>query len=88
MDWTVEFPGADGYAIVRTVGIFDVADHVRMITDIVTRPGWRPGMDVLFDHRALDFGGRTCGRCTRPGTTIAATTSASATAAPPSSCAR
>jgi hypothetical protein len=27
-----------------------------MIQDITTRPGWRPGMDVLFDHRALDLG--------------------------------
>jgi len=56
MRWTVELPGADGYALVTTSGVFDVSDHVEMIRDIVTRPGWRPGMDVLFDHRALDFG--------------------------------
>ena len=56
MRWTVELPGGDGYAVVTTSGVFNVADHVRMIQDIVTRPGWRPGMDVLFDHRALDFG--------------------------------
>ena len=55
MEWTVELPGADGYAVVTTSGIFGVSDHVRMTEDIVTRPGWRPGMDVLFDHRALDF---------------------------------
>ena len=56
MRWTVELPGGDGYAVVTTSGVFDVSDHVRMIQDIVTRPGWRPGTDVLFDHRALDFG--------------------------------
>ena len=56
MRWTVDLPGADGYAVVMTSGTFDVSDHVRMIDDIVTRPGWHPGMDVLFDHRALDFG--------------------------------
>ena len=56
MRWTVELPGAEGYAVVTTSGAFDVAGHVRMIEDITTRPGWRPGMDVLFDHRALDLG--------------------------------
>lgn len=56
MRWTVELPGAGGYAVVTTSGVFDVADHMRMIEDIITRPGWRPGTDVLFDHRALDFG--------------------------------
>lgn len=56
MRWKVELPGADGYAVVTTSGAFDVSDHARMIQDIVTRPGWRPGTDVLFDHRELDFG--------------------------------
>ena len=56
MRWTVELPEADGYAVVTTSGAFDVSDHLRMIEDVTTRPGWRPGMDVLFDHRALDLG--------------------------------
>jgi hypothetical protein len=55
MRWTVELPGPDGYAVVTTSGAFDVSDHERMIEDITTRPGWRPGTDVLFDNRALDF---------------------------------
>jgi hypothetical protein len=56
MHWTVELPGARGYAIVTTSGTFNVADHLRMIEDIVSRPGWSPGTNVLFDHRALSFG--------------------------------
>jgi hypothetical protein len=56
MYWSVQLPEADEYAIVTTSGTFSVADHLRMIEDIVTRPGWRPGTDVLFDNRALDFG--------------------------------
>jgi len=56
MHWTVELSGPDGYAVVTTSGRFDVSDHLRMIEDIVSRPGWRPGTDVLFDHRALSFG--------------------------------
>jgi len=55
MRWTVELPGDEGYGVVTTSGVFNASDHVRMIQDIVTRPGWRPGTDMLFDHRALDF---------------------------------
>jgi hypothetical protein len=57
MQWTVELPGDEGYGVVTTAGVFNVSDHARMIHDIVTRPGWRPGSDMLFDHRALDFSG-------------------------------
>lgn len=55
MQWEVELPGADGYGVVTTSGVFDASGHARMIEDITSRPDWRPGMDVLFDHRALDF---------------------------------
>jgi hypothetical protein len=57
MHWIVELPGGDDdYAIVTTSGTLNAADHLRMIEDIVTRPGWRSGMDVLFDNRGLSFG--------------------------------
>ena len=56
MEWTVEFDEARGVAIVTTRGVFDHADHARMVADIVGRPQWRPGHPVLFDHRRLDFG--------------------------------
>jgi hypothetical protein len=55
MHWTVDLSRAKGYAIVTTAGAFDVGDHLRMIEDIVGRPGWSPGTDVLFDHRGLSF---------------------------------
>jgi hypothetical protein len=55
MHWTVEFPEGDDYAIVTTSGTFTAADHLRMIEDIVSHPGWRSGTNVLFDDRALDF---------------------------------
>lgn len=55
MRWAVELPEAEGYGVVTTSGVFDASGHARMIEDITTRPGWRPGMDMLFDHRALDF---------------------------------
>lgn len=56
MEWTVEHRAAQDYVIVATRGPFALNDHARMIEDIVSRGFWHPGMAVLFDHRALDFG--------------------------------
>lgn len=55
MNWTVDLSRNRGYAIVTTSGSFTVEGHLRMIEDIVTRPGWSPGTNVLFDHRGLSF---------------------------------
>jgi len=57
VDWTVSFTELPGAAVVRTGGVFNVADHRRMVADIVGRQEWRPGYPILFDHRQLDFGG-------------------------------
>ena len=56
MQWQVERDSEHGFLVVRTSGRFDTASHRRMIEDIVTQTFWRPGTDVLFDHRAIDFG--------------------------------
>jgi hypothetical protein len=57
MDWSVSFTELCGVAVVRTSGVFNVADHARMVADIVGRDEWHPGHPILFDHRALDFDG-------------------------------
>lgn len=56
MRWTAERGREGDFVVVATAGTFDVADHLRMIEDIVSRPSWLPGTPVLFDHRQLDFG--------------------------------
>jgi hypothetical protein len=56
MEWTVEHRQTQDFVIVLTRGAFTLHDHRRMIEDVVSRDFWRPGMAVLFDHRALDFG--------------------------------
>ena len=56
MEWTIEQGKGTDYFAVATRGAFDVDDHRRMVKDIISRDFWRPGMSVLFDHRALDFG--------------------------------
>ena len=56
MHWTVERDREHGFLVVRTAGKFDPARHREMVEDIVSQAFWRPGTDVLFDHRQLDFG--------------------------------
>src|SRR5689334_5507182 len=56
MDWIAEYKNDKPFATVVTAGEFDLVDHARMIEDIVSRDFWRPGLDVLFDHRNLNFG--------------------------------
>jgi hypothetical protein len=55
MKWTVEREPEADFVRVVTSGDFSVDDHRRMIEDIVARPYWRPGTDVLFDHRRMDL---------------------------------
>ena len=56
MDWTVNFDDSRGAAVVITRGVFNTADHARMVADVVSRAQWHPGHPILFDHRELDFG--------------------------------
>jgi hypothetical protein len=57
VEWDVVFDESRGVAIVTTRGVFSDVDHARLVADVVSRPQWHPGHRVLFDHRALDFGG-------------------------------
>ena len=56
MDWIAEYKKDKPFATVVTAGEFTLEDHARMIEDIVSRDFWKPGLDVLFDHRKLHFG--------------------------------
>lgn len=55
MRWTVDDAGS--FVHIRTEGQFSADGHLRMARDILGRPFWSPGRDVLFDHRALSFRG-------------------------------
>jgi len=56
MNWTVENLENPNYVRIITEGVFSIKDQLKMIEDITSRDFWRPGMDVFFDHRKLDFG--------------------------------
>ncbi len=55
MEWSVSPPGRVPWFRVTTSGAFTVADHARMVEEIVARDDWRPGSAVLFDHRQLEL---------------------------------
>ena len=56
MNWTIKYKKGEDYVTVVTEGRFTVADHLKMSEEIIAGDFWRPGMNVLFDHRRLDFG--------------------------------
>jgi len=56
MYWTVENIADKHFVKVVTMGDFTAADHQRMTEDILSQKFWKPGMNVLFDHRNLNFG--------------------------------
>lgn len=55
MTWTVEQAFGGAVVRVRTYGIFNLPDYIRMVDDIITQVYWKPGLDTFFDHRNLDF---------------------------------
>lgn len=55
MEWSVVRTADEPWFRVTTGGTFTLADHARMVEEIVARPDWRPGTTVLFDHRALEL---------------------------------
>lgn len=56
MNWTVYKIEEQPFIKVVTGGDFNLADHLKMIEDIISRDFWRPGTDVIFDNRNLEFG--------------------------------
>ena len=56
MNWIAEYIKDKEFVTVVTSGNFSLEDHARMIEDIVSRKFWKPGTDVLFDNRGLEFG--------------------------------
>jgi hypothetical protein len=56
MNWTIENIQDEHFVRVVTEGDFSAADHKRMTENILSQKFWKPGTNVLFDHRNLNFG--------------------------------
>jgi hypothetical protein len=59
MNWTIEDINDRDYVRITTRGLFNPADHLEMVEDIISKKFWKPGRCTLFDHRLLDFGNTT-----------------------------
>lgn len=55
MNWTVEYVKSQNLVKVKTAGIFTLGDQIKMIEDVISQKFWKPGLDVLVDHRKVDF---------------------------------
>jgi len=55
MDWIADYSYEKGFAIVTTSGEFKIEDHARLVEDLTSKDFWKPGTNVLFDHRNLEF---------------------------------
>lgn len=55
MNWTIEYIESLDIVKVITDGNFEIEDHLKMIQDIISRDFWKPGKDIFFDHRKLNF---------------------------------
>jgi hypothetical protein len=56
MNWEIIKTEEMPYVRVVTEGDFTLTDHLKMIEEVTSRDFWLPGMNVLFDHRNLNFG--------------------------------
>jgi hypothetical protein len=56
MNWTIKNIADKHFIRVVTDGDFTAADHRRMTEDILSRKFWKPGTNIMFDHRNLNFG--------------------------------
>lgn len=54
MDHGFEFLPAEGYVVITTSGQASMDGFQQMHRDMVAHPGWKPGFNLLMDHRALD----------------------------------
>jgi hypothetical protein len=56
MKWRIEYSPKQKFIRINLEGKFSVEGHLEMIKDILSQAFWRPGMNVLFDNRRLDYG--------------------------------
>ena len=61
MEFEIVFDTDSGFAIVRTCGVASLESFSVYLRALVSDSRWRRGMDVLYDHTALEAGHLTAG---------------------------
>lgn len=57
MNWTLELIKQLNTVKITSDGIFDAADDLNLIENIISQKYWKPGMNMLLDHRQTEFNG-------------------------------
>lgn len=55
--WTIEFVKSQNFVKVVAENDFSADGHTKMIADLVSRDFWKPGTNLLFDDRKVNFKG-------------------------------
>lgn len=56
MDWTMTYDEAGNYIRVTCTGFFSEERHAECFRSVFSSPYWKPGVNLLFDNRNLQFG--------------------------------
>ena len=56
MNWTIEYIENDHFGRIEMEGDFDPGEIPSMANELFASDFWQPGMNVLLDHRKIDFG--------------------------------
>jgi hypothetical protein len=57
MNWTMKLIEQINTVRITSSGIFDADDDLRLVKDIISQNYWKPGMNMLLDHRGVEFEG-------------------------------
>lgn len=57
MDWTMKLIEQINTVRVTSSGTFDSDDDLKLVKDIISQNYWKPGMNMLLDHREVKFEG-------------------------------
>lgn len=55
MDWKIEHIENENYIKITLIGLFTIADHNEFFTKLLSSDFWKPGTNLLFNGRNLDF---------------------------------
>jgi len=56
MNWAIKYIEDDNYVRVTSEGVFSIEEHPKCFRKLFSTAFWKPGLNLLFDHRHFDFG--------------------------------
>ncbi len=57
MNWTMKLIEQTNTVRITSDGVFDADDDLELVKEIISQDYWKPGMNMLLDHRQVEFNG-------------------------------